>query len=318
LIPPLPSTTRAAIAFALTLGATTAAPGPVGAAQRPDAPAASRTRLLDLPGVRRLFNELARQRSSASEGERASAWMELNLLAYAVAGDEAQWWTPAAPVGTGTAAIAAEVTLVVTAEVAARDAAAYKLLGVGYSPRETADIVSGRISQRALDTARRMVMAGLGTESAANYLDGEYSRAAAARAAPPPPIETGGEPTRFDPAISEYSALHGVDPALVRAVILVESAFDPFARSRAGAIGLMQLMPATARELGVDPLQPEQNIEGGARYLSEMIKMFGGIELALVAYNAGPGFTRRYARGQTALYGETRAYVKKVLSRLAR
>jgi peptidoglycan DL-endopeptidase CwlO len=77
----------------------------------------------------------------------------------------------------------------------------------------------------------------------------------------------------------------------------------------------MQLMPATARELGVDPFQPAQNIEGGVRYFSELLKMFGGVELALVAYNGGPGFAQCYARGETALYGETRDYVRRVLSR---
>jgi soluble lytic murein transglycosylase-like protein len=78
----------------------------------------------------------------------------------------------------------------------------------------------------------------------------------------------------------------------------------------------MQLMPATARALGVDPVAPDQNIEGGVRYLSELLRMFGSVDLALVAYNAGPGLARRYARGEAALYGETREYVRRVLDRL--
>lgn len=78
----------------------------------------------------------------------------------------------------------------------------------------------------------------------------------------------------------------------------------------------MQLMPATARSLGVDPAIPDQNIEGGVRYLAEQIRQFGGLELALIAYNGGPGFAQRYARGETALYGETRDYVRRVLARL--
>ena len=77
-----------------------------------------------------------------------------------------------------------------------------------------------------------------------------------------------------------------------------------------------QLMPMTARELGVNPHIPEQNIEGGVRYFSQLLRMFGGLELALIAYNGGPGYAQRYARGQVALYGETRDYVKKVLARL--
>jgi soluble lytic murein transglycosylase-like protein len=74
-------------------------------------------------------------------------------------------------------------------------------------------------------------------------------------------------------------------------------------------------MPATARALGVNPLIVDENIDGGVRYLAEMLKMFGGVELALVAYNAGPGLAQRYARGEATLYGETRDYVKQVLAR---
>jgi soluble lytic murein transglycosylase-like protein len=120
----------------------------------------------------------------------------------------------------------------------------------------------------------------------------------------------------FDVIIEKYARLHEVDAAIVRAVIQVESAFEPRAVSHAGAIGLMQLMPATARALGVGPWLPEQNIEGGVRYLSELLKMFGGVELVLIAYNGGPRFARRYARGETALYGETREYVRRVLARI--
>src|SRR6185503_16477204 len=82
---------------------------------------------------------------------------------------------------------------------------------------------------------------------------------------------------RFDVAIQTFARLHGVDADVVRAVVAVESSFDPLARSRVGAIGLMQLMPATARALRVDPFIPELNIEGGVRYLSELLEMFGGI-----------------------------------------
>ena len=120
----------------------------------------------------------------------------------------------------------------------------------------------------------------------------------------------------YDDLIEHYARLHRVDAPLVRAIMHTESAFNPAARSHAGAIGLMQLMPSTARELGVNPFVPEQNIEGGVRYFSQLLRMFGGVELALIAYNAGPGFAQRYARGQTALYGETRDYVRRVLARV--
>jgi len=105
-----------------------------------------------------------------------------------------------------------------------------------------------------------------------------------------------------------------VHPALVRAVIAVESAFDPKAVSRAGAQGLMQLLPATARRYGVgNPFDPEQNTRGGARYLSYLIKRYNNnLELALAAYNAGEDAVDRYGRSIPP-YRETREYVPAVL-----
>jgi soluble lytic murein transglycosylase-like protein len=199
-----------------------------------------------------------------------------------------------------------------------RDEAAYQLLALGYSARETADVVSGRISQQALDAARQMLAVGQTREAAANYLDGQYRRVVALRTARNAlrPPRRGGLSTTFDDPIEKYANLHQLDAAVVRAIIQTESAFNPLALSRKGAIGLMQLMPMTARELGVNPFVPEQNIEGGVRYFSQLLRMFGGIELALVAYNGGPGYAQRYARGQVVLYGETRDYVKRVLERV--
>ena len=210
-----------------------------------------------------------------------------------------------------------------SADGTAREENEYRLLALGYSPHEVADIVSGRISQKALDTAALMIAVGRGREEAANYLDSQYMLATAARNAgnarnaPPPEIEIPfASFTAFDILIDRYANLHRVDAAIVRAIIGAESMFNHAARSTAGAIGLMQLMPATARALGVDPFVPEQNIEGGVRYFAEQLKAFGGVELALVAYNAGPGFAQRYANGRTALYGETREYVRRVMARL--
>ncbi len=206
----------------------------------------------------------------------------------------------------------------ISARDSARDDAEYRLLALGYSAHETEDILSGRISQKALDNAALMIAVGRGREEAANYLDSQYMLATAARnalIAPPPEIPFASF-TEFDTLIDRYANLHQVDSSVVRAIIGAESMFNHAARSTAGAIGLMQLMPATARELGVDPRVPEQNIEGGVRYFAEQLKTFGSIELALVAYNAGPGFAQRYASGKTALYGETREYVRKIMARL--
>jgi soluble lytic murein transglycosylase-like protein len=114
---------------------------------------------------------------------------------------------------------------------------------------------------------------------------------------------------------AEAARRHGLDPELVLAVVAVESAFQPTAVSRKGAQGLMQLMPATARSLGVrDAFDPAANLDGGARYLSALIAHYGGdLRRALAAYNAGAGAVARH-KGVPP-YKETRQYVKKVLGR---
>ena len=108
---------------------------------------------------------------------------------------------------------------------------------------------------------------------------------------------------------------HGLDPELVLAVVAVESGFQPQAVSRKGAQGLMQLMPATAKELGVkDALDPAENLDGGSRYLKDLIALYGGdVKKALAAYNAGPGAVARH--GGIPPYKETRRYVREVLKR---
>ncbi|HEX6211134.1 MAG TPA: lytic transglycosylase domain-containing protein [Methylomirabilota bacterium] len=115
--------------------------------------------------------------------------------------------------------------------------------------------------------------------------------------------------------IQEYARRHDLSPDLVRAVIQVESAWNPRAVSSKGALGLMQLMPATAAELGVtDPFDPEQNIRGGVTYLKRLLDRFNGNpELALAAYNAGPGAVEKYGR-RIPPYRETRQYVRKIKS----
>ena len=117
----------------------------------------------------------------------------------------------------------------------------------------------------------------------------------------------------FEGLIEEHSTTHGVDANLVRAVIQAESAYNPRAMSVKGAMGLMQLMPATARHYGVqDPFDPAENIRAGVAYLKSLLVKFGeNLELALAAYNAGPGAVRKYG-GTVPPYRETRSYVKKI------
>ena len=118
---------------------------------------------------------------------------------------------------------------------------------------------------------------------------------------------------RFDPIIDEHAAAQGVSADLVRAVIQVESAFNHLAVSPKGAMGLMQLMPATASELGVvNPFDPAQNIGGGIRYLKRLLSRYDDrVELALAAYNAGPGAVDKYGQ-KVPPYRETRDYVQKI------
>jgi len=111
----------------------------------------------------------------------------------------------------------------------------------------------------------------------------------------------------------QAGAQYGVNPSLLAAVASQESGFNPGAVSPAGAVGLMQFMPSTARGLGVNPLDPASSINGAAKYLSGLQNQFGSTALALAAYNAGPGAVSRY--GGIPPYAETQNYVRAVTSK---
>ena len=132
-----------------------------------------------------------------------------------------------------------------------------------------------------------------------------------------PSLRGGNHPSKAEalrPLIQQAALRNGLQPSLVEAVIRAESAYNPQARSAVGAQGLMQLMPATAKSLGVNnPLDPAQNIEGGSHYLAQLLQRFEGNKtLALAAYNAGPNAVQRH--GGVPPYKETQQYVKRVLN----
>ena len=127
-------------------------------------------------------------------------------------------------------------------------------------------------------------------------------------------IESKSSEDIFDNIIIELSKAYGTDPALIKAMVHVESSFNPNARSKVGAMGLMQLMPATAREMGVkNPYEAKDNLQGGIKYISKLLNKYKGkIDLSLAAYNAGPTKVRRY-KGIPP-YRETKNYVTKVMN----
>jgi hypothetical protein len=128
-----------------------------------------------------------------------------------------------------------------------------------------------------------------------------------------PPQAPSLEGTPYGEIIASMSEAHGVDPHLVRALIQVESNYRPRARSPKGAMGLMQLMPSTAREYKVrNPYDPKANIAAGVKHLKSLLDRLGAVDLALAAYNAGEGAVRKF--NGIPPYRETRNYVSKILS----
>lgn len=148
--------------------------------------------------------------------------------------------------------------------------------------------------------------AGTGRKIIFNESSGQRSRRLAPRLVAVP---EGG----LEPLIAEHAENQQLDPRLVKALVQVESGYNVAALSRVGAMGLMQLMPATATSLAVaNPYDPAENLRGGTTYLRKMIDRFGDLTLALAAYNAGPEAVARY--GGIPPYRETRDYVRRILA----
>jgi len=155
-------------------------------------------------------------------------------------------------------------------------------------------------SRKAASTPSGFTKIGLRSNQSREYASPELSAAALANRA------------KIEEMIREVSARYRVDPALVRAVIETESNWNSTAISRRGALGLMQLVPGTAQQMGVsNALDPRQNLDGGVRYLHSLLERYNGdLDKALAAYNAGPGAVDR--AGGVPRYRETREYVQKV------
>ncbi|GIV08877.1 MAG: hypothetical protein KatS3mg019_0968 [Fimbriimonadales bacterium] len=129
---------------------------------------------------------------------------------------------------------------------------------------------------------------------------------------PPPGMQIRPRVQEWQSVVAPIAARYNIDTEFILRVIEAESGGDPHAVSPKGAMGLMQLMPDTARALGVsDPFDPAQNIEGGVRYLSHLMERFGDPRLALAAYNAGPSNVQRY--GGVPPFPETQRYIEKIL-----
>jgi soluble lytic murein transglycosylase-like protein len=167
---------------------------------------------------------------------------------------------------------------------------------------------TGQSSTSSTDFASQLAAA----QSSGTTTSSTPSAATAATGATPTTLG-GGTPTQYDTQITAAATKYGIDPALLKGLIRQESNFNASAQSGAGAQGLTQLMPATARSLGVDAGDPAQAIDGGAKYLKQQLDRFGGdASKALAAYNAGPGAVAKY--GGVPPYAETQNYVKNVLA----
>ncbi|WP_432546535.1 NlpC/P60 family protein [Kineococcus sp. SYSU DK004] len=163
-------------------------------------------------------------------------------------------------------------------------------------------------------TAATTAAAGLAAAAVFTGVGGAPATTGAGYVRPPALTGASAASAPYDAAFRAAEQRYSLPAGLLSAVAKAESGYDPNARSRAGALGLMQFMPATAREMGVDPLDPASAIDGAGRLLRKHLDAFGSVPLALAAYNAGPGNVRKH--GGVPPFAETQKYVQKITATL--
>ena len=183
------------------------------------------------------------------------------------------------------------VAPVLVCAVAASGAVASERTKAGFLKSHT-DLIDRRLAKQYNASTQRLNDTGFSSYTAIPRYNGAYKGT-------------------YLPVAVAAAGKYGVPEDLFKRLVQQESAWNPNARSSAGAIGLAQLMPSTARKLGVDPHDPVQNLNGGARYLRQQYNRFGSWRLALAAYNAGPEAVEKY--NGVPPYKETRNYVKRIL-----
>jgi hypothetical protein len=257
-----------------------------------------------LPGLSRQFASVIRAENGPAAAGTAE---EFARVAAGVLGEEA---------GAGVD-WATRTDLPCGEAVRRRDHLASQMAMVGHSPKEMADVLKGHLTIADLNQARARLMAGQPRVRVAEFIEARWhtpsmvpvvfpaSPGRAASRADTPWLEVD-----LEQEIETLEREHAVPADLVRAMVNAESGGNPRAVSPAGAIGLMQLMPATAAALGIDPWQPRENLRGGVAYIADLMRAYDGdIRLALIAYNAGPQHANRVRAGSTVAYKETRRYL---------
>ncbi len=289
---------------------------------RGSASAAPRCALDDLPGLSTQFLRMQRRVERLDEHarlERAAQTADFWRVADTVLGRPSRTLVESPGGSDGSApGLSSRTTFPCNATVRRRDAVAWEMGLSGYSAREIADVVSGHLTRAALDEALRRLMAGHSRVSVARFLEARWRDdiAPAPSTPAPAPARLAMTTREIERAVVVLAREFRVAPGLVQAVLAAESGGNPSAVSPAGAIGLMQLMPATAAALGVDPWAPLENLRGGIAYLSSLLHAYGGsTRLALIAYNAGPQHADRVRDGRAVAYRETRQYLDAIAAR---